>query len=102
DEITVGGALRLLDDFAVTRAQSDGHARETELAFLDLAWHAAAGLEVAPDDADDRACLRLRIDRLRRALRHVGRRDPGDAQVGVATGLQGRLEQEAAALRHDG
>ena len=40
------------------RLQLDGHARKPELARLDLALHAAAGLEVAPDRAGDRARLR--------------------------------------------
>ena len=72
---------RRLDRVAVGVAQLDGHAGHAELLRLDLARRAAAGLEVPPDDAHDRALQRLWGDRLHRARRHLVRRDAGEARA---------------------
>src|SRR5207248_5963506 len=65
ERAVVGGGCAL-DDLAA-QAELHRHAGEAELTRFDLAGHAAAGLEVAPDDAGDVARFRRRRDRLLRA-----------------------------------
>ena len=67
-----------------------------QLALLDDAGLAAAGLEVAPDDTLDRTGLAGGFDRLPRPLRHVRRGDPGQAEQGDAAGMERRLQEQAS------
>src|SRR5439155_22416488 len=71
-----------------------GDSGKAELAALDLAGRAAAGLEVTPDDAADLIRGRCRRGRLLRALRHCLRADAGEPEQRDAARLQRRLEDE--------
>src|SRR5205807_5224439 len=79
-EGAVGAGRRRPGTAAVRFRQLHGDSGQAELAALDLAWRAAAGLEVTPDDAADLIRGRCRRGRLLRALRHGLRPDAGEPE----------------------
>ena len=91
----VGGGRACSDGLARRVAQLDLDAGQPELLRLDLARHAAAGFEVAPDDAGDRRAGRLRHHGLDRVRRDIGGRDRGQRRA--ARHRPGR----AAVLQHE-
>ena len=78
-----------------TSRRTTRDARQSELALLDLAGRAAAGLEVAPDDARDRSRRRLG---LRRPAPRPSAPGPGGMPVSPSRATSARLERR---LQHD-